>query len=69
MLSSRSDLSFSHCLYIKHILENQRKYVCMLLSKYLLSKNGDTDIETRVVDMGREEEGEGGMNGDSIMEA
>ena len=41
----------------------------MLLSKYLLSKNGDTDIENRVVDMGREEEGEGGMNGDSIMEA
>lgn len=41
----------------------------MLLSKYLLSKNGDTDIENRVVDMGREKEGEGGMNGDSIMEA
>lgn len=41
----------------------------MLLSNYLLPKNGDTDIENRVMDMGREEEGEDGTNGDSSVEA
>ena len=36
---------------------------------YLHSSNGNTDIENRLMDEGRREEGEGGMNGESSMEA
>ena len=31
--------------------------------------NGDADMENRLMDMGQEEKGESGMNGESCMEA
>ena len=39
------------------------------LPPYLQGKNGDVDIENRLMDMGRGEEEEGGTNGESNMEA
>ena len=36
---------------------------------YLQGSNGDADIENRLMDKSEGEEGEGEMNGESIMEA
>ena len=36
---------------------------------YLLGSNGDADMESRLMDMGRGKEGEGGTNEETSMEA
>ena len=41
----------------------------MVLMNLLQGSNGDEDIENRVMDMGRGEEGEREMNGESSKEA
>ena len=44
-------------------------YIWNLEGLYLQGSNGDADIENRLMDKSEGEEGEGEMNGESIMEA
>ena len=41
----------------------------VLMNLNLQGSNTDADIQNRLMDEGRREEGEGGMNGESSMEA